>query len=168
VFVTNHVLSGFAIGQLLSRHPVAAFAVGVASHLALDAIPHWGCDRKTPDGYRQFLHAARIDGLVGLSVAALGATFAGRDMRTATVAAMAGAVLFDVDKPAEHFLGIRLFPRFVNKLHGRIQKESPDGFGRELAWGFTFVGLDATAAVLRRSAGKSRRSLPFSGGDWRR
>jgi len=43
VFVTNHVLSGVAIGQVLARRPVTAFAVGVASRLDLDAMPHWGC-----------------------------------------------------------------------------------------------------------------------------
>jgi hypothetical protein len=42
VIVTNHVFSGVVIGQLLARRPVIAFAVGVASHLALDAIPPLG------------------------------------------------------------------------------------------------------------------------------
>jgi hypothetical protein len=36
MFVTNHVLSGVVVGRLLERHPVAAFVVGVGSHLALD------------------------------------------------------------------------------------------------------------------------------------
>ena len=44
MFVTNHVLSGVVVGRLLERHPVAAFVVGVGSHLALDMVPHWGCE----------------------------------------------------------------------------------------------------------------------------
>ncbi len=44
MFVTNHVLSGVVIGRLLERHPVTAFVAGVGSHLALDMVPHWGCE----------------------------------------------------------------------------------------------------------------------------
>ncbi len=44
MFVTNHVLSGVVIGRLLEQRPVAAFFVGVGSHLALDMVPHWGCE----------------------------------------------------------------------------------------------------------------------------
>ena len=41
MLVTNHVLSGAVIGAAV-RRPVPAFALGVASHFALDAVPHWG------------------------------------------------------------------------------------------------------------------------------
>ena len=41
MLVTNHVLSGSVIGAVV-RRPAAAFALGVASHFALDATPHWG------------------------------------------------------------------------------------------------------------------------------
>ena len=41
VLVTNHVLSGAFIGRA-APGPVSAFAAGVASHFALDAVPHWG------------------------------------------------------------------------------------------------------------------------------
>jgi len=41
VLVTNHVLAGAAIGALVKR-PLPALAIGVASHLAMDVIPHWG------------------------------------------------------------------------------------------------------------------------------
>jgi hypothetical protein len=42
MLVTNHVLSGAVIGAASRRRPAAAFAVGVLSHFALDAAPHWG------------------------------------------------------------------------------------------------------------------------------
>ena len=41
MLLTNHVLSGALIGAL-TRRPLPAFAAGVASHFALDAVPHWG------------------------------------------------------------------------------------------------------------------------------
>ena len=156
VFVTNHVLSGVVIGQLLARRPVAAFAVGVASHLALDAVPHWDCDTYTPEGSARFLRAARVDGLVGLGTMALGAACVSRGSRLATMAAMVGAVVLDIDKPAKHFFDLEPFPRFVNRVHGMIQKESPDGFVREMAWGIAFVGMDVTAVTLRRILERSR------------
>jgi hypothetical protein len=53
MFVTNHVLSGVLIGKVLADRPAAALAVGVASHLALDAVPHWGCDFEVPVGLSQ-------------------------------------------------------------------------------------------------------------------
>ena len=48
MLVTNHVLSGAAIGAAV-RRPVPAFLLGVASHFALDAAPHWGRSRRWPD-----------------------------------------------------------------------------------------------------------------------
>jgi hypothetical protein len=156
VFVTNHVLSGVAIGQLLARRPVTAFAVGVASHLALDAVPHWGCETYTPEGSTRLLRAARVDGVLGLCAMALGVACVSRGSRLATMAAVAGAVVLDVDKPAEHFFDIELFPRFVNRVHGSIQNESPDGLVREVAWGVAFVGMDAAAVMVRRRLEWSR------------
>ena len=159
MFVTNHVLSGVVIGQVLARRPVTAFAVGVVSHLALDAVPHWGCDTYTPEGSTRFLRAARVDGLLGLGATALGLACVRRDSRLATMAAVAGAVALDVDKPAKHFFGLDPFPRFVNRVHARIQNESSDGFRRELAWGLAFVGMDATVVTRRRRLERSPLTL---------
>jgi len=63
MLLTNHVLSGALIGGAV-RRPVPAFLVGVASHFALDAIPHWGDWRDR----HQFLQVAVLDGLTGLAV----------------------------------------------------------------------------------------------------
>ncbi|HEX4834136.1 MAG TPA: hypothetical protein VH478_23930 [Trebonia sp.] len=40
MLVTNRVLSGALIGAA-ARRPAVALALGVASHFALDATPHW-------------------------------------------------------------------------------------------------------------------------------
>ena len=47
MLLTNHVLSGALIGALV-RRPAPAFALGVASHFALDTVPHWGPFRGAP------------------------------------------------------------------------------------------------------------------------
>ncbi len=105
MFVTNHVLSGVVVGRLFERHPVAAFVVGVGSHLALDMVPHWGCgaDRALDD--ELFLRYAKRDGLLGLATAACAVGAMHRRSRPAIAAAIAGAVLLDMDKPVLHFWG---------------------------------------------------------------
>jgi hypothetical protein len=150
VFVTNHVLSGALIGRLAERRPVTAFVAGVASHLLLDAVPHWGCDLRRPGGPEQFLVVARRDGLLGLTAIAAIALLTERPARSASLAAMAGAVLLDLDKPLLHFFGRDPFPLVVQRLHRRIQNESPNGLRNEIGFGFAFAALDAVAAGIAR------------------
>src|SRR5271167_4639291 len=135
MFVTNHVLSGVVIGRLLERHPVTAFAVGVGSHLALDMIPHWGCDVNQDADKELFLRYAKRDGVLGLMTAASAAGAVGRHARPATLAAIAGAVLLDLDKPLLHFFGRNPFPGWVTRIHGDVQNESPQGLSNEMAFG---------------------------------
>jgi hypothetical protein len=150
VFVTNHVLSGALIGQLMKRRPVEAFLVGVGSHLLLDAVPHWGCDLDEPGGSERFLKVARTDGSLGLLAMALATAMVEKKARTATVAAMAGAVLLDLDKPIGHFFGRNPFPRPIVWLHGVVQRESADGMPRELAYASVFAIADSVLATLAR------------------
>jgi hypothetical protein len=150
MFVTNHVLSGALIGRALKRRPVAAFVVGVASHLVLDAVPHWGCDTSRPGGAEHFLAMAKRDGLLGLSAMAAATLVATKPARTASVAAMTGAVLLDLDKPLMHFFRRNPFPEVVCRFHEWVQKESPDGLANEFRFGVTFAAVDAVAAVIAR------------------
>jgi hypothetical protein len=146
VFVTNHVLAGATIGVLLRRHPVGAFAAGVGSHLLMDACPHWGMVRGYPSAEERFLHIARSDGCAGLAVMGAGMILAG-GQRAPVLAAMVGAALPDIDKPCQLFFGFDPFPRWFQRLHSRIQRESPDRFRRELVVG---AGLATLAAVMFR------------------
>lgn len=41
MILSTHAIVGAAFASFLPSHPVAAAAVGFASHFALDAIPHW-------------------------------------------------------------------------------------------------------------------------------
>jgi hypothetical protein len=119
MLVTNHVLSGVVIGAAV-RRPVPAFALGVASHFALDAAPHWG---KFGHG-RRYLRVAVSDGLVGLAVMATMTALAPRGRRAAVLAGMAGAALPDADKPTKLWFGWSPWPRAVNRFHTGIQHES--------------------------------------------
>ena len=65
---------------------------------------------------------------------------------------MAGAALLDLDKPIEHFFGVRAFPEVVMKIHKGIQNESPDGMANEFAYGALFALADAAVGHGRRGA----------------
>jgi hypothetical protein len=41
MILSTHAIVGAAIGSLMPHHPALGFACGVASHFAIDAIPHW-------------------------------------------------------------------------------------------------------------------------------
>ncbi len=155
MFVTNHALSGVLIGRALQRRPVAAFVVGVGSHLVLDSVPHWGCDRRADDAQQVFLKMARRDGLLGLVVMASGALAVDRKARPAVVAAMVGAVLLDLDKPIPHFFGFDPFPRPVQRFHTWIQNESPSGMRNELTFGAVCAMADALVAAGSRRRHRS-------------
>jgi hypothetical protein len=156
MFVTNHVLSGIVIGRVLQRRPVAAFVVGIGSHLVLDMVPHWGCDARTADGQQLFLRYAKRDGIAGLAVMACATAAVDRRARSATLAAMAGAAFLDTDKPMMHFLGRNPFPLAIRRIHARVQNESLDGMPNELLFGLLCAVADTAIAVnSRRRRGRS-------------
>jgi len=143
MLVTNHVLSGALIGGAV-RRPVPAFVLGVASHFALDAVPHWG----EWGSRRRFLRVAVPDGLAGLAAIGVLAAVAPPERRPAVLAGMAGAALPDIEKPTRILLGWSPFPRVVDDFHIAIQREAPRRAHYELA-AAAILGT-ATLAVLRK------------------
>jgi hypothetical protein len=144
MLVTNHVLSGAVIGAR-ARGPVRAFALGVASHFALDAVPHWGEWRDEED----FMHIAVRDGLAGMAAMGVLAAITPADKRVAVLAGMAGAAFPDLDKPFKRVFGRSPFPGVVNWFHGAIQTESRDFAPVEAAAAAVFT--TAALAVLRQA-----------------
>jgi hypothetical protein len=145
VFVTNHVLAGTIIGATCRRNVGLAFALGVASHVAMDLTPHWG--EKDPDP-GDFLRIARRDGLLGLG-AMTAVLVAGVPPRRTLLAGILGAAALDADKPGKHFFGRSPFPRFVDAFHTAIQRERPDLGPRELAYG-AVLATGAVGALVRQ------------------
>ncbi len=154
VFVTSHVLSAVLIGRAARGRPVTAFAAGVGSHLALDALPHWGCVKGAEGSYDTFLRAAKRDGIAGLGAVAGAVVAADRRDRLSTVAAIAGAVLLDLDKPCAFFFGRNPFPRAVRRIHSRVQNESPAGMPNEIAYGGLLAATDAVVLAVGRAQGR--------------
>jgi hypothetical protein len=167
MFVTNHVLSGALIGQLVPDAPLAAFAVGVGSHLVLDAVPHWGCPPRREGEPDLFLRAAVRDGLVGAAVMAVVGLSVDRRRRPASVAAMLGAVLLDLDKPLGYFFGVNPFPEIVNRVHGMVQSESPEGMKNEIAAGAVLASAN-WLLVVRRPNPHALRVAHYRGGGLQR
>ncbi|MGH9024467.1 MAG: hypothetical protein ACRDV9_15470 [Acidimicrobiia bacterium] len=148
MLITNHVLAGAAVGALF-RRPAVAMGAGMISHLLMDSMPHWGLPRsEAPDRHQRFLRVARPDGLAGLAIMTTLAVASGGRRRT-VVAGMIGAVLPDIDKPAEHFFGRNPVPGPLQRFHDRIQVEAAYLMPLELA----IAGTLAVAAVRRLRRG---------------
>jgi hypothetical protein len=154
MLVTNHVLSGAVIGAASRRRPAAAFAVGVLSHFALDAAPHWGqWDRRF-----SFMQVAVPDGLAGLAVMGAMTALAPRDSRLAVLAGMAGAALPDLDKPSVVFFGRSPWPAVVDRFHLGIQQhEAERHLKYELAAAAVFAAAAAGLLCGRRKRAAARR-----------
>jgi hypothetical protein len=149
VLITNHVLAGALVGAA-SPGPVTAFASGVASHFAMDAVPHWG-------GYelRDILHVAVADGLIGATLLVTVALSTPRERRPRVVAGMLGAAFPDADKPWELFVGGSPFPRWFDAFHARIQTESPRRMPQEV-----LVAAALGIVVRRRGHSADQRDAP--------
>ena len=154
MLLTNHVVSGALIGAL-ARRPLPAFAVGVASHFVLDAVPHWG----DWGSQRRFLRIAMADGLVSLAVAAAFTAASPAERRPAVLAGMAGAALPDLDKPTKLWFGWSPFPAAVNRFHSRIQRE---------AWHRGYVEVVAVATLVPAALTALRGSAPRCPARWPR
>lgn len=140
MLATTHVLTGALIGRRV-RSPLLAAGLGVASHLALDALPHWGVDVSTPSGRRRFMRVAVADGLA-LS-AALVAVFRRYGARSEFAGAL-GALLLDMDKPAAEVGVEQLWPDRLHLFHVGIQTgERPHRWPMDVA-----VGAAAALALL--------------------
>lgn len=151
MLATIHVIAGAAIGGMTVR-PELAFVGGIASHLVMDAMPHWGDrDRAT------FLRVARVDGVCSLVAACAAVRIAG-SCPGSVVAGIAGGLLLDLDKPSRHFFGGNPFPPWVQHAHSRIQKgkEASHRLGGEIAVGAGLAAL-AVPVLVRRS----RRSTTY-------
>jgi len=148
MLITNHVVSGALIGAV-TRRPAAAFALGVASHFVLDAVPHWG----DWNNERHFLHVAVRDGLAGLAVMGAAAAVAPPEARLSVAAGMVGASLPDLEKPAVMYLGFSPFPGAIDRFHAAIQRETQSRWWVEVAAGTAFGVLTmVTVGRLRRRA----------------
>ena len=153
VFFTNHLLAGALIGRA-APNALAAFGLGVASHLAMDALPHWG-----PGEPGRLLRVAKIDGALALAVGAP-TVLCSRSLKLC--AGIAGACLLDLRYPAQVYLGADPFPKAVSRAHDAVQRgrESPSRLWLEVTEGFVLacaVAWACLADLCRRWASERPR-----------
>ena len=111
----THAIVGAAVASLMPDHPALAFASGVASHFAIDAIPHWdyplravkpntGTALKLNWPLFQDLGLIMLDACVGLAIALwLYAT------PTSAISVLLGALGAILPDPLQ--FAYRLYPR---------------------------------------------------------
>lgn len=150
MLATNHVLAGSVLGTV-AGNPLAGFALGVASHLVMDVIPHWGVDTSSSEGYRKFLKVAVTDGLLLLALGGVIVAQADASSKWSVGAGAFGALLPDLDKPWQLFFGKMtgrtLWPAWFNDWNSRVQKESPRRWWVE-ATGFICLGALVYVSVI--------------------
>ena len=84
MILATHAIVGAAIASQVPNHPVIALLAGIASHFAIDAIPHWdyplrsirsgakkekGSPLTLDKGFLVDLSLIALDGLAGLTLA---------------------------------------------------------------------------------------------------
>lgn len=144
MLLTNHALAGAAIGAV-TPNPAAAYTAGVASHFAMDAIPHWG----HPRSRRHWWTVAVTDGLTALTVLGVATATAPPGGKLSVAAGVLGACTPDADKPYRELFKREVWPNPVNTLHRSIQRESPRRMPQEFA--VAAAGVVAVASLLRRA-----------------
>ena len=150
MLISTHVLSGALVGRAVGR-PVPALVLGLASHLALDRLPHWGKGGGWPveEMDDETFRVAVVDGLVGLALIAVALRVVAPRRRPAVLAGIVGACLPDLDKPGRRFVGRSPWPERFDRLHAEMQvgAESPDRLAQDVA--IAAVGTAVSLALLR-------------------
>jgi hypothetical protein len=113
-----HAAAGATLGAV-ARRPLPAFALGLASHFLIDAIPHWGISSDPVI----WLNVARLDGLLSLLLLAFLAWKVTPQVRVALLAGAFGSMLPDFDKLFLHILGFNPFPAWWESIHVGVQHE---------------------------------------------
>ncbi|MBX6391389.1 MAG: hypothetical protein IRZ08_20775 [Frankia sp.] len=153
MIISSHVGAGALVG-MATRRPGVALAAGFLSHLAMDALPHWGLG---PNTEPLWLPIAKKDGVAGLAAMALLTASAPAGARVAVLAGMTGACLPDTDKIGRFFVGRSPWPARFDRFHEAIQNESKDCLGREVAVAAALTVL--SAAALRLWSASTRRAI---------
>ena len=72
MILSTHAVVGGALAGLFPSHPVAAFAVGFASHFVIDAIPHWDYPLRSISVARGARNQVRLTPALARDVALIG------------------------------------------------------------------------------------------------
>lgn len=139
----NHALTGAVIG-IASGNAWLAVPVALASHFALDAIPHYGDGHTEPDG-PSFTYTLIIDGLVCIVLVIVLASWQPMHWQLAAVCAFLATSpdLMWIGRYRNARRGLKP-PKFnpLMRFHSQIQWfQRPVGAVVEMAWGVGIAWL---------------------------
>jgi hypothetical protein len=154
MILSTHAVVGGALAGLFPSHPVAAFAVGFASHFVIDAIPHWDYPLRSISVARGARNQVRLtpalardvaligfDAIVGLALAI--GIFATPSTIVAVLAGAVGAMLPDPLQfvhtlyPHEPLASLQRFHRW---MHTKRRLHWPIGVSSQVAFVAAVVG----------------------------
>jgi hypothetical protein len=160
MILSTHAIVGGALASLFPSHPVAIIAAGLASHFAIDAIPHWDYRLRSISVAPGARNRLTLDGpllhdlaLIGLDACAGLALAIGLFATPATVAAIVlGALAAMLPDPLQFVH--TLYPReplsslqsFHRWIHTKRQLGWRIGVSSQIAFVVAVVGV---MAVLR-------------------
>jgi hypothetical protein len=131
MILSTHAVVGGALASLFPSHPVAAFAVGFASHFVIDAIPHWDYPLRSISVARGARNQVRLTPALARDVALIGFdAIAGLALAigifatpSTIVAVLAGAVGAMLPDPLQctRFILMSLWPRSSASIDGCTQ-----------------------------------------------
>lgn len=139
MLLTNHAITGSLIG-LAVGNPLMAFPLGVASHYAMDSLPHFGIPGMSFRERRGFL-IGLADFLSAVTVT-VGLAYVAGDQAALVLAGAFGAMLPDLLYLPEIALGRRL--RYPGRqFHHDIQqgREKPGRIWIDAVWAVTALAL---------------------------
>lgn len=145
MLITNHVLAGTLVGVRAPSLPLA-LGLGLASHFAMDTVPHWGVDDQD-----EYLRVARIDGLTGLGVSAAVLAAAPAADRVRIAGGIFGACFPDTNQVSAHFFGRTFHPAWFDGFHNVIQTEH--GWLRQEVIVAGALSVVVVAALVNRRRG---------------
>ncbi|HET9173941.1 MAG TPA: hypothetical protein VFN56_01525 [Candidatus Saccharimonadales bacterium] len=142
----NHVVAGSLLAVVLPD-PVVVVPLAIASHFAMDSLPHYGNDEHAPLGSRPYFYRIVVDTILSVLIVLF---FAGLYPLHAPLIILCAlcAILPDLFWPAAAFVKQRgpLWKFFV--LHKTIQRESRRGIWVELVW--FLVTFEVTIQLVHR------------------
>ena len=175
----THAIVGAAIGSLMPDHPALAFAGGIASHFAIDAIPHWDYPLRAisvkPNSSAMKLNWSlvrdlgliAIDAGVGLAIAVW--LYASPTAALAVLLAALGAMLPDPLQFAHRLYPrepLRTLQRFHVWTHSKRALAWPIGVSSQLAFIMLVISMAAathtvaSASPQNYAAATVRRTAP--------
>jgi hypothetical protein len=157
MILSTHAIVGGAIASLMPGHPVLAFVTGIASHFAIDAIPHWdyplrsisarpGAGSAMVLNWSLFrdLGLIMLDACVGLGIALW--LYASPVGATAVLLGALGAMLPDPLQIAHKIYPrepLRSLQRFHSWVHTKRRLSWPLGVSSRLSFVLLTVGCFA-------------------------